>query len=48
MLKNPPKGRSFRELFDLNTLTPVKEYLDLYLRIKKELIELGVPLDEYF
>ena len=47
-LKNPPKGKSFRELFDLQTLKPVKEYVDLYLRIKKELIELGIPLDPHY
>ena len=48
MLRNPPQGKSFRELYDLETLQPKKEYLDLYLKVKRELIELGVPLDPYF
>lgn len=48
MLRDPPKGKSFRECYDLKTLTPTKEYLDLYLKVKRELIELGVPLDEHF
>jgi len=48
MLWDPPQGKSFRELYDLETLKPKKEYLDLYLRVKKELIDMGVPLDPHF
>ena len=44
MLWNPPKGKSFRELYDLETLEPTKEWFDLHLKVKTELIELGVPL----
>ncbi|MFC1955152.1 monomethylamine:corrinoid methyltransferase [Chloroflexota bacterium] len=47
-LRTPPKGKSFRELYNLDTLKPNKEYLDLYLKIKKELIDLGVPLDSNY
>ncbi len=47
MLYDPPKGKSFRECYDLKTLKPTKECLDVYLRVKKELIDMGVPLDEY-
>ena len=47
MLYDPPKGKSFRECYDLKTLRPKKECLDLYLKVKKELIAMGVPLDEY-
>ena len=43
-LYNPPKGKSFQECFDLEALEPTQEYLDIYLKVKKELIELGVPL----
>ncbi len=43
-LMNPDKGQSFRECYDLKTLEPTKEWLDIYLKIKNELIELGVPL----
>ena len=48
MLWDPPQGKGFRELFDLETLKPKKEYLDLYLKVKKELIDMGVPLDPHF
>jgi len=44
-LQTPPKGKSFRECYDLETLKPTKEWFDIYLKVKKELIELGVPLD---
>jgi len=44
-LRNPPKGKSFTECFDLMTLRPTKEWLDIYLKVKNELIELGVPLE---
>lgn len=43
-LNTPPKGKSFTECFDIKTLEPTKEWLDIYLRIKKELIGLGMPL----
>ena len=45
MLLNPPKGKSVRECYDLKTLKPTQEWLDIYLKVKKELIELGVPLE---
>jgi methylamine--corrinoid protein Co-methyltransferase len=45
MLLDPPKGKSFRECYDLNTLNPTQEWLDIYLKVKRELIELGVPLN---
>jgi methylamine--corrinoid protein Co-methyltransferase len=43
-LLRSPKGKSFQECYDLKTLEPTKEWLDIYLKVKKELIELGVPL----
>jgi methylamine--corrinoid protein Co-methyltransferase len=45
MLLDPPKAKSFRECYDLKTLTPTQEWLDIYLKVKSELIELGVPLE---
>ena len=45
MLMNPPLGKSFRECYDLQTMKPTQEWLDIYLKVKKELIELGVPLE---
>ncbi|MCL4458450.1 MAG: monomethylamine:corrinoid methyltransferase [Chloroflexi bacterium] len=47
-LKDPPKGKSFVECFDLGTLQPAREWLDLYLKVKRELIDLGVPLGSAF
>lgn len=44
MLKSPPKGKSFTELYDLKTLKPKDEWNDIYLRVKRELIDLGVPV----
>jgi methylamine--corrinoid protein Co-methyltransferase len=44
MLWNPPKGKSFRDCYDIKALKPIQEWLDIYLKVKKELIELGVPL----
>ncbi len=44
-LLRPPKGKSFRECYDLKTLKPTQEWLDIYLKVKGELIELGVPLE---
>jgi len=45
MLWNPPIGKSFRDCYDINKLQPTQEWLDIYLRVKRELIELGVPLE---
>lgn len=44
MLWDPPIGKSVRDCYDLETLTPSKEWLDIYFKVKRELIELGVPL----
>jgi methylamine--corrinoid protein Co-methyltransferase len=44
-LLDPPKGKSVRECYDLKTLKPTQEWLDIYLDVKKKLISLGVPLE---
>ena len=44
MLWDPPIGKNFRDCYDIKTLTPTQEWLDIYLKVKRELIELGVPL----
>jgi hypothetical protein len=36
------KGNVFEELYDLNTLKPIKEHVDNYHNAKKELAELGI------
>ena len=44
-LQNPPKGKSIRECYDLKTWKPTQEWFDMYLKVKRELVELGVPLE---
>ena len=38
----PPQGKKFQECYDVHTITPSKEYTELYERIKRELEEIGV------
>jgi methylamine--corrinoid protein Co-methyltransferase len=39
-----PKGKTFPECYDLATVRPSAEYIDLYLRVKEELgVQLGIP-----
>ena len=44
MLSNPPKGKGFRECYDLKTVRPLPEWHQMYLKIKDELIALGLNL----
>ena len=44
-LYTPPIGKSFKDCYDLSTLEPTREWLDIYHKVKSELIELGVPLE---
>ena len=41
-LSNPPKGKEFKECFDLKRLKPSEEYLNTYKTVWKELAELGI------
>lgn len=43
-LANPPKGQSFRELFDIKTLTPCDEYKELYFKMRDYAKSLGIPM----
>jgi methylamine--corrinoid protein Co-methyltransferase len=43
-LLHPPKGKTFQELYDVKTLTPVKEFREQVDGVKKELVALGLPL----
>lgn len=43
-LANPPKGQSFRELFDIKTLTPTEEYAKLYMEMRAYAESLGIPM----
>ena len=41
---NPaPEGKTFGELYDIQKVQPLPEYLDLYKQVKEELARLGVP-----
>ncbi|MFX0204755.1 MAG: monomethylamine:corrinoid methyltransferase [Candidatus Hodarchaeota archaeon] len=44
-LENPPLGRRFQECYDLNTVKPSKEYVDIYTQVKRELQELGLNFE---
>jgi methylamine--corrinoid protein Co-methyltransferase len=44
-LKTPDIGKPFQDVYDLDTLTPTQELQDLYLGVKQELIEMGLPVD---
>ena len=43
-LLDPPKGQTFQELFDVNTLVPVPEWQEMVTRVERELVGVGVPL----
>ncbi len=43
-LRSPPIGKLFAECMDLRTLKPTQEWLNISQEVKRELIELGVPL----
>jgi len=45
MLWDPPIGKRFQDCYDLKTLKPTQEWLDIYLKVKRGLIELGIPLE---
>jgi methylamine--corrinoid protein Co-methyltransferase len=37
-----PPGHTFDEIYDLRTLTPRKQFLDIYLQVKSELEDMGL------
>lgn len=41
-LSAAPQGKSFEELYDLKTLTPKRDYLEIYFKVKRELENLGL------
>jgi methylamine--corrinoid protein Co-methyltransferase len=43
--RSAEEGRTFPELYDLKTFLPIDEYSQIYEKAKKELIELGLPLE---
>jgi methylamine--corrinoid protein Co-methyltransferase len=44
-LERPPKGKSFTECFDLKSLTPSREWLDIYDKVRTNLENLGVSFN---
>ena len=44
MLWDPPIGKRFQDCYDIETLEPTQEWFDIYLKVKRELIEIGIPL----
>jgi methylamine--corrinoid protein Co-methyltransferase len=44
-LGQPPKGKSFSECYDVETLQPSEEWLKIYEEVKNEVIKAGIPLD---
>ena len=43
-LRNPSIGKTFMECFDIKTLKPTEEWMQIYNEVRKELTDLGVPL----
>lgn len=44
MLMDPPEGKSVTECYDIHTLKPTKECVDVCRRVTDELVELGMLL----
>lgn len=40
--RNPPRGKRFAECYDTETVTPSKEYQEIYKRVKRELEDLSL------
>lgn len=45
-IKNPPEGKSFVDCFDIKTLTPSKEWMDIADRVAKDMREHGIPIGD--
>lgn len=44
-LRMRPKGKSFPECYDTGTLKPSEEWMEIYRKVRGEIVELGVPLE---
>ncbi|MHA2225250.1 MAG: monomethylamine:corrinoid methyltransferase [Candidatus Hodarchaeales archaeon] len=42
-IADAPLGKNFRECYDVRKVKPTTEYMDLYKKIRNELIDIGVP-----
>jgi hypothetical protein len=45
MLGTPPKGKGFTECYDIASLRPTTEWLNMYKTVKEEAAKVGIPLD---
>jgi methylamine--corrinoid protein Co-methyltransferase len=45
-IKDPDKGKSVHETYDLKAMKPVPEWEAIYWKVKREAIALGLPLDD--
>jgi methylamine--corrinoid protein Co-methyltransferase len=46
-LKDPDVGVPFQEAYDVDALKPIPEWEEIYRRVKREVTELGIPLDPF-
>jgi methylamine--corrinoid protein Co-methyltransferase len=47
-IKNAPKGKSFRECYDIRTVKPTDEYVRLWEKAKKRLEDLGLDFKRLY
>ena len=43
-LNNPSKGMAFQELFNFKTLEPIPEYKEMYFKMRRYAMDLGIPM----
>ena len=46
-IKDPDVGKPFQEAYDAQTMKPTQEWEEIYHRVKREVIELGIPLNGF-
>ena len=44
-LSNPNRGRPFNEVYDVETIQPTAEWLDMYYTVKEDLSKLGLKFE---
>jgi hypothetical protein len=42
--KNPPSGKPFSELYNVDTLEPNEEWLDIYHRVSDDILHMGLDV----
>lgn len=46
-LEKKPIGKPFEEVYDLDTVEPTPEWKGIYNEVREELIQIGLPLDQF-